>query len=118
MSAEQKHTPGRQTIVRYLEMRRRRPLVGLDSVIHAIHTGTPFAASVSIEDLATIVDRHDELLAACRSAEIKLARYMEIHGPKAPEGSRGTYVGGLSAEYEASLAIIRTAIAKATGAQS
>jgi hypothetical protein len=63
MTAEQQgHTPGRQAIVRYLEMRRRRPLVGLDSVIHAIHTGTPYAASVSIEDIAVIVDRHDALI--------------------------------------------------------
>lgn len=54
------------------------------------------------------------MLEALHSAEIKLARYMCIHGPNSAEPLRGTYSGGLSAEYEASLNTIRAAIAKAT----
>lgn len=49
-----------------------------------------------------------DMLRALQSAEIKLARYMEVHGKD------GTYIGGLAAEYDASLAVVRAAIAKAT----
>jgi hypothetical protein len=66
------------------------------------------------ETIARAVNSHDDMLAALRSAEIKLSRYMEIHGPKGQDPLAGTYSGGLSVEYEASLNTIRAAISKAT----
>lgn len=62
----------------------------------------------------TLIAAAPDMLAALHSAEVKLRRYMEIHGPRSPDPDlRDTYVGGLSAEYEASLCIIRAAISKA-----
>ncbi len=61
----------------------------------------PFAAWESIDFLKS---QRSKMIEALHSAEIKLVRYMEVHGKD------GTYIGGLAAEYEASLAVVRSAL--------
>lgn len=61
------HTPGFASIAHYLAMRRARPFAGLDECIHSIHTGTGFAASVSLADLDAIIAERADLLAALKA---------------------------------------------------
>jgi hypothetical protein len=60
----------------------------------------------------------ETLRAALESAKIKLNRYMEVHGPKGSGDLANTYVGGLWAEYQASLAVIDAALTQSARAKS
>ena len=64
MTDSRSQPKGVEALAQYVAMRNRQPLKGLDDTVHAIHTGTEFAAELRFSDLVEAVNSHAALVKA------------------------------------------------------
>ena len=61
-----------EAVADYVSKRTQQPLRGLDDTVHAIHTGTEYAAELRFSDLVEAVNNYESLKARVAELEEKL----------------------------------------------